>query len=59
MTLKVYDSLGRVIANLVSEKLSAGSYSRRWDATGIASGTYFYTLAAGELKETRKLVLLN
>ncbi len=36
VTLKVYDSPGRVVANLVSGKLSAGSYSRQWDATGAA-----------------------
>ncbi len=59
VTLKVYDSLGRVVSTLVSQKLPAGTYSRRWDASGVASGTYFYTLTAGDFKETRKLVLLK
>jgi len=59
VTLKIYDLLGREVAVLVSEKLSPGIYSRRWDATTHPSGVYFSTLEAGEFAETRKLVLLR
>ncbi len=43
--LTVYSTLGEEVATLVSENLSAGRYSAEWDATGSASGVYFYRLS--------------
>lgn len=59
VTLKVYDVLGREVATLVNENLQAGSYEVTLDAEGLASGTYFYRLQAGEFVQTRKLLLLR
>lgn len=59
VSLKIYDALGRVVSILVSKLLSAGTYSRQWDAKGLASGVYFYRLLAGSFIETKKLVLLR
>jgi len=57
--LKVFDLLGREIATLVNEKLNPGTYEVDWDASNYPSGVYFYTLSAGEFKETRKMVLIK
>jgi aminopeptidase N len=57
VTLKVYDLLGREVAVLVNERKAPGSYTVRFDASGLASGVYFYRLKAGEFVQTRKLVL--
>lgn len=59
VTLKVFDVLGQTISTLVNEPMSAGSYSVSWNATGIASGVYFYRLQAESFSETKKLVLLR
>ncbi|MBI4427939.1 MAG: T9SS type A sorting domain-containing protein [Ignavibacteriales bacterium] len=59
VTLTIFDLLGREVATLVSEELSAGSYSTRWDAAGMPSGVYLYRLQAGEFVETKKLLLLR
>jgi hypothetical protein len=59
VSLKVFDLLGREVTTLVSEEMSAGSYSRQWNATNIPSGIYFYRLQAGSFCETKKLVLLK
>lgn len=59
VTLTIFDLLGREVATLVSEELSAGSYSTRWDATGFPTGVYLYRLEAGEFVETKKLLLLR
>ncbi len=59
VTLAIFDLLGREIATLVSEELSAGSYSTRWDAAGFPSGVYFYKLEADNFVETKKLLLLR
>jgi hypothetical protein len=44
-SLRVYDLLGREVASLVSENLSAGVYSRQWNAADMPSGMYFYRLS--------------
>ncbi len=44
-SLKVYDLLGREVRTLVHENLQAESYEVTFDATGLASGTYFYRLS--------------
>ncbi len=59
VTLKVLDCLGREVTTLVSEALPAGSYVRRWDAMGMASGVYICRLQGGEFVETKKLVVLK
>ena len=59
ISLKVFDTLGREVSILFSERLSAGTYARQWDAAGLSSGVYFYCLNAGSFIETKKLVLLR
>jgi len=59
VSLKVFDLIGREVAIIVSEEMSAGSYSKQWSANGLPSGVYFYRLQAGQLTLTKKLVLLR
>jgi hypothetical protein len=57
--LKVFDLLGREVATLVNEVKQPGTYIVQWDATGMASGVYFYRLGAPGFIQTRKLLLLR
>ena len=57
--LKVYDALGKEVATLVNERLSAGSYEVDWNANNYGSGVYFYKLEAGDYAETRKMLFLK
>jgi hypothetical protein len=57
VTLRVYDILGREVATLVNEQLEAGDHTRTWDASGMASGVYYYRLQAADFTQTRSLVL--
>jgi xylan 1,4-beta-xylosidase len=59
VTLEVFDSSGQKVAQLFSEKMPPGAYSRPWNAQGRASGIYFIRLQAGSYTETKKLVLLK
>ena len=59
VTLKVFDALGKEVTTLVNEQREAGSYRIAFDASSIASGTYFYRLQAGEYMSVKKLVLLK
>jgi hypothetical protein len=57
--LTLYGELGNVIAELISEEKPAGKYKLNFDATNLSSGIYFYRLQAGDLVETKKMVLLK
>jgi hypothetical protein len=59
VSLRVFDALGREVATLVNDEFLAGRYSKKWDASGLPSGVYFYRLQAGSFVETRKLLLLK
>ena len=57
--LKIFDVLGREVATIVNEELPAGTYKYQWNASGFASGVYFYQLQAGNFTNKKKLILLR
>jgi len=57
--LEIYNVMGEQITTLIDETRPAGYYSERFDATGLASGLYFYRLQAEDFVDTRKLLLLK
>jgi photosystem II stability/assembly factor-like uncharacterized protein len=57
--LKIFNILGEEVVKLVSDRLSAGSYSYEWDASSLASGVYIYRLEAEGFVQTRKMVLMK
>ncbi|HCD52425.1 MAG TPA: hypothetical protein DEQ34_08260, partial [Balneolaceae bacterium] len=57
--LTVYDMLGRKVSSLVNEKLVAGSYSYRWEASNYSSGFYIYRLEASGKVRTGKMLLIK
>jgi alpha-L-fucosidase len=59
VSLKIFDALGREVSTLLSEELSAGTYSQQWNAAGLPSGVYSYRLQSGPFTETKRLVLLR
>ena len=59
VTLKVYDILGREVATLVNEEKPAGVYKIFFNAGNLASGVYFYSLKAGGIIQTKKMVLMK
>ena len=63
VTLKVYDILGNEVATLVNEEKPAGEYEIEFNPVSgirnLASGIYFYQLKAGNLIQTKKMILLK
>ncbi len=57
--LIVFDLLGREVSALVNERREAGYHQVTFNASGLSSGIYFYTLHAGDFMQTRKLLLLR
>lgn len=59
VTLKVYNIHGQEVASLVDADQRAGMYSVQWKGEGLGSGVYIYTLNAGNLSQTKKMVFVK
>jgi len=59
VSIKVYDILGRYVAQLVKEIKHPGKYSVKFDGTSLPSGIYFYSITAGKFNRVRKMILLK
>ncbi len=61
VSLKIYDLLGREIAQLVNENQVAGRYVIDFSSSKymMASGIYFYRIQAGEFTNTKRMVLVK
>ena len=58
-TLTVSNLLGEQVATIIDQEQPAGTYELRFDAAGLPSGLYFYTLRSGSFVETRRMMLLK
>lgn len=59
VTLKVYNTLGVEVTELVSGYHNAGNYEVTFDGANLASGIYFYELRADGVSLTRKMMLVK
>ncbi|HAX48849.1 MAG TPA: peptidase S8, partial [Bacteroidetes bacterium] len=59
VSLKVYDILGREVAELVDEFKPQGNYLVDFNASFLSSGVYFYRLETSEFTEVKKMVLVK
>ena len=59
VTLTIYNALGQEVTTLVNQRMTAGFKAVVWDASQMPSGTYFYTLKAGDFTATRKMLLVK
>jgi len=59
VTLKVYNMLGEEAASLLNEFKDAGSYEIKFDASGLSSGIYFYTISTANFVSTKKMILVK
>lgn len=59
ISLKVYNSLGKEVKTLMNEKKDAGHYSVEFEGSNFSTGIYFYTITAGNLRQTKKMLLLK
>jgi len=57
--LVIYDVTGKVVAELVNGYKSAGRYNVEFNASGYASGIYYYKIEAGMYKSVQKMMLIK
>jgi hypothetical protein len=57
--LSIYDIQGRKIITLINQKELVGEYTKKFDATNLPAGIYFVRLIAGDIIETKKIVVIS
>jgi plastocyanin len=57
--LKIFDSLGKEVTRIVTDKLDPGNHVYHFDRHDLASGVYYYQLVAGEFRGVKKMILLR
>jgi hypothetical protein len=57
--LEVFDVLGQLLKTLVNEPQVAGTYQVQFDASHLSSGVYFYRLTAGDVKITKRMLVVR
>jgi hypothetical protein len=59
VNLKIYNSNGQLISELISQNLQSGFHSFNFDASKFPSGLYFCSLTTDSFKETKRMLLLK
>ena len=59
VSLKVYDMLGKEVANVMSESKRAGTYEVNFNASLLSSGVYFYKMNTGNFSSIKRMVVLK
>ncbi len=57
--LRIFDVLGNEAETLLNSYFSAGRHEVTFNAEGFPSGVYFYQLKAGNLVQSKKMILLR
>ena len=59
VNLSIYNFVGEKVATLVDEFLIEGTYSKIFDAAHLPTGVYLSILRAGEIRLTKKMLLIK
>jgi hypothetical protein len=60
VTLAVYSEIGQQVAELYRGRRTQGSYTAAFDASGLASGVYYYRMnSSSGYVETKKMMLVK
>jgi|GEM_PF-478989 len=59
VTLRVFDILGKEVSTLINNRYEPGSYRVDFSGLNLSDGTYIYSLTAGGLVLTKKMMLIR
>jgi len=63
VSLKVFNMLGEEVSTLVNQDMTVGTYKYDFDASGLATGAYFYKMTVtnsnGSFTDVKKMMLIK
>ncbi|MCF7886526.1 MAG: T9SS type A sorting domain-containing protein [Candidatus Marinimicrobia bacterium] len=57
--ISIYNMNGNLVETIVNDHKNAGNHYKKWDASGLASGVYFYKIQAGNFTDVKKCLLMK
>ena len=57
--INVYNTLGELVKTLINEQKDAGYYEVQFDASGLASGIYYYRIDAKNYSSIKKMLMIK
>ena len=57
--LEIYNTLGRVVDKFNYNNLNPGKYNTTYDASGLSSGVYYYSMNYGGFNSVKKFILVK
>ncbi|MCK4979217.1 MAG: T9SS type A sorting domain-containing protein, partial [Candidatus Delongbacteria bacterium] len=59
VSLNIYNMTGQIVATLVNSSYAKGTHTVNFNAEGLTSGIYYYTLKADDMNITKKMLLVK
>ena len=59
VNLKVYNSIGETVTELVNQRQEQGNYSIEFNASNLPSGIYLYKIQTNNFTDVKKMILLR
>ena len=59
VTIKVYDTLGKLVKTLVDKEQPGGTYHSQFNGSNLSSGVYFYQIEADNFVQAKKMIVLK
>jgi hypothetical protein len=59
VNISVFDMTGKLISQLVNQNLAPGTYEADWNASGFASGVYYYKMTGNNFSDVKRMVLVK
>lgn len=59
VVLKVYDASGSMVQELINTVMEKGRHEVDFNASGLATGVYYYRLSSGDYTKVRSMILMK
>lgn len=59
VSLKIYNTIGEVVATLVNKYQEVGNYSVTFNASNLPNGVYLYSITVDEYSSIKKMILIK
>lgn len=57
--IDIFNSVGQKVETLLNKEMQAGNHKVEWNASEMASGTYYYRIQANGIQDGKRMILLK
>jgi photosystem II stability/assembly factor-like uncharacterized protein len=57
--MELYNEIGQLVKEIFNENIKRGNYKISLDASELSSGIYFYVLSSGDIRQSKKLIIIK